>query len=135
MSIFLLHPIILHFCTCLLSGNRFQPGTGESGVGGKATERRRLNPTFVFSCLVKLLSSIPCRFLGRLRSFVHLFLSHPLGVLSCLRRLLLGGTEGGFSRVHHLLASIDRAGETLTNRLVNLSTAPLIIYFVFPRNI
>jgi len=71
-------------------------------------------------CLVNLLSGILCRLLCGLGSLVHLFLGHSMGILSRVGRLALGGTEGMFSGIHYLLASINCAGETFSHRLIDL---------------
>ena len=43
-----------------------------------------------------------------------------MGVLSCVARLALGGTEGLFGGIHHLLAGVNGVSETLSDGLVNL---------------
>lgn len=79
--------------------------------------------TGIWCRLIELLSRGFRRLFRRLGSLVHLFLGHPLSILSRIGRFALGGTEGMFSGIHHLLAAVDGAGETLSNGLVNLSTA------------
>ena len=74
----------------------------------------------VSGLLVNFLPSTLCCLLRRLRSLFHLFLGHTLGVICRVGCFALGGTQGVFSGIHHLLASVDCAGETLSDGLVYL---------------
>ena len=70
--------------------------------------------------LVGLLSRTFCRLFRRPGGLVHLLLRLSLGILSCVGCLVLGGTQGLFGGIYHLLAGVNGVGEALSDGLVNL---------------